>query len=182
MKHRSLALGLTLTVLVCTSSFSAECEDESAPPPAAQTEPAGSISELQNRDTAFSILIEAFRQVQGRIIQNDYEACITAANALSDLKTQRSVVELAKQERKLRVAKLGRQIGNLNQAYDLTRRDDAHGVAVDVPVPIDTNHAAKALMDDVFISPTAPDKDGEIKTTTVPARDYLLDKTHVPVG
>jgi hypothetical protein len=182
MKHKGVALGLTLTMLVCTSSFSAECKDAPVVRPAVQIESAGPFSELQNQDTAFSILIEAFRQIQGRIIQNDYEACITAANALSDLETHRSVVELAKQERELREAKLDHQIGNLNLAYDQTRRDDAQAaVAVDVRVPSDTGHAAKTLMDDVFIAPSAPDKDGEIKTTTVPIKDYLLDKTHDPV-
>jgi hypothetical protein len=181
MKRKGLALGLTLTMLVCTSSFSGECENEAAPQSAAQTKADGPISELQNQDTAFSILMEAFRQIQGRIIQNDYEARITAINALRDIKMHRSIVELAKQERELRVAKLEHQIGNLNLTYDHTRRDDAHAVAVDVHVPIDTSHAAKTLMDYVFIAPVAPDQDGEIKTTTVPAKDYLLDKTPDPV-
>lgn len=181
MKRKGLALGLTLTMLVCTSSFSADRKDESAPRPEAQTEPTGPISGLKNQDAAFSIVLEALRQIQGRIIQYDYEACITAANALSDLKTHRIVVELAKQERELRVAKLDHQIGNLNLAYDHTRRDDAHAVVVDVRPHIDTGQAAKTLMDYVFIVPTASDKDGGVKTTTVPARDYLLDRTPDPV-
>jgi hypothetical protein len=180
MKHRVLALGLTLTMLTCTPSFSADCKDEPALRPGAQTE-SGPISKLQNQDTAFSILIEAFRQIQGRIIQNDYEACITTANARCDLKTHRIVVKLAEQERELRVEKLDYQIVNLDLAYEHTRRDDAHAVAVDVPVHIDAVHAAKSLMDDVFIAPTAPDKDGKVETTTVPARDYLLGRTPDPV-
>jgi hypothetical protein len=181
MRHKGPALGLTLTMFVCTSSFSAECKDAPALRPAVQINTAGPISELQNQDAAFSIVIEAFRQIQGRIIQNDYEACITAANALSDAKTRRSIVELAKQERGLRVAKLNHQIGNLSLTYEHTRRDDAHVMAVDVPVPIDTGQAAKTLMDYDFIAPTAPDKEGEIKTMAVPVRDYLLDRTPDPV-
>jgi hypothetical protein len=168
-------------MLVCTSSFSVDCKGNSAPRPEAQTEPTNPISELKNQDAAFSIVIEAFRQIQGRIIQYDYEACITAANALSDLKTHRIVVELAKQERELRVAKLDHQIGNLTRAYDHTRRDNAHAVAVDIPVHIDTGQAAKTLMNYVFIAPMASDKDGEVRTTTVPVGDYWLDRTPDPV-
>lgn len=182
MKIKGLALGLTLSMLVCTSSFSVESTGGSANQPTAQTKPADPIAELRNQDSAFSLLIEAFRQIQGRIIQNDYEARIKAANALSDLKTRRYVFQLAKQERDLRVAKLYHQIGNLNLTYDHTRRDDERARAVaDVPVHIDTRHAAKTLMDFVFIAPTAPDKNGEIKTTTIPAKNYLLDKMPEPV-
>ncbi len=50
-----------------------------------------------------------------------------------------------------------------------------------VPVHIDTVHAAKTLMDDAFVAPTATDKGGKLKTTTVPARGYLLDRTPDPV-
>jgi hypothetical protein len=64
-------------------------------------------------------------------------------------------VELAKQERELRVAKLDHQIGSLDLAYDHACRDDAHAVALVVPMHINTVHAAKTLMDDVFIALTA---------------------------
>jgi hypothetical protein len=182
MKNKGLALGLTLSMLVCTPSFSVESTDQTASQPTAQTKPVDPIAELRNQDSAFSLLIEAFRQIQGRIIQNDYEARIKAANALSDLKTRRYVAELAKEERDLRVEKLYHQIRNLNLTYDHTRRDDERALAVaDVPVHIDTGHAAKTLMDFVFVAPTAPDKNGEIKTTTVPAKNYLLDKMPDPV-
>jgi hypothetical protein len=183
MKIKGLALGLTLSMLVCTSSFSVESKDEAAPQPVARTKPADPISELRNQDSAFSLLIEAFRQIQGRIIQNDYEARIKAANALDDLKTRRRVIVLANQERELRVQKLYHQIGNLNLTYDHTRADDLRvaNINVDVPVHIDTGHAARTLMDFVFIAPTAPDNNGEIKTTTVPAKNYLLDKMTDPV-
>jgi len=179
MSDKALKLGMTLTMLVCMTSLSAESKDESAPQSPVQTKPADPISELQNQDTAFSLLIEAFRDVQGRIIQNDYEARIKAANALPDLTTRCHVVELAKEERELRVGKLYHQIGNLHLTYGRTHCDDSQAIGVDVPMHIDTGHAAKTLMDYVFIAPAAPDKDGEIKTTTVPAKNYLLDKmTH----
>ncbi len=182
MKIKGLALGLTLSMLVGTSSFSVESTDQAVTQSAVQTKPVDPIAELRNQDSAFSLLIEAFRQIQGRIIQNDYEARIKAANALRDLKTRRYVAELAKEERDLRMEKLYHQIGNLNLTYDHTRRDDERALAVaDVPVHIDTGHAAKTLMDFVFIAPTAPDTTGEIKSTTVPAKNYLLDKLPDPV-
>ena len=49
----------------------AETKDEEMLQPVAQSKPANPVSELQDQDSAFSLLIEAFRQVQGRIIQND---------------------------------------------------------------------------------------------------------------
>lgn len=180
MKNTGLALGLTLSMLVGTPCFSVE--SSAASRPVAQTKPADPISELRNQDTAFSLLMEAFRQIQGRIIQNDYEARIRAAHALSDLKTRRYVAELAKEERDLRVEKLYHQIGNLSLTYDHTRRDDTRALAVaDAPEHIDTKRAAKTLMDFVFVAPTAPDKNGEIKATAVPAKNYLLDKMPDPV-
>jgi hypothetical protein len=168
-------------MLVGAPSFSAETKDHDMLQPVAQSKPANPVSELRNQDGAFSLLIEAFRQVQGRIIQNDYEARITAANALDDLKTRRRVVALAKQERELRAQKLYHEIGNLNLTYDHTRRGDERVAGVEVPVHIDTAHAAKTLMDYVFIAPAANEESGEFKTKTIPAGNYLLDKLPPPV-
>ena len=181
MKHKGLALWLMLSVLICPFSFSAETKDQAAPRPVPQNNPTDAVSELRNQDSVFSILIEAFRQVQGRVIQTDYEARIKAANALDDLKTQRRVVVLANQERDLRVKKLYHQIGNLCGTYDTTHHDDELVAGVEVPVNIDTAHAAKTLMDYVFIAPVANDKPGEKKTQTIPATNYLLDKLPDPV-
>src|SRR5579863_1966681 len=89
MKHKGLALWVTLTVLICPLSFSAETTDEAVPQPVAQNNSADAVAELRNQDSVFSILIEAFRQIQGRVIQTDYEARIKAANALDDLKLRR---------------------------------------------------------------------------------------------
>jgi hypothetical protein len=181
MKHKGLALSVTLSVLICPFSFSAEINDEAAPQPVTQNNPTDTVAELRNQDSVFSILIEAFRQVQGRVIQTDYEVRITAANALNDLKTRRRVVELANEERDLRVKKLYHQIGNLCATYDTTRHDDERVANVEVPVNIDTGHAAKTLMDYVFIAPAPSDNSGEKKTQTIPASNYLLDKLPDPV-
>ncbi len=180
MKAKALALGLVLSMMVSLQSFAAESTAPSQP--VAQTVRGDPISELRNQDAAFSLLIEAFRQIQGRIIQTDYETRIKVANALSDLKSRRYVFHLARKERDLRMAKVYHQIGNLNLTYDKTRRDDERAVAVaDVPAHIDTGTAAKTLMDFVFVAPAPPDKTSDIKTVSVPAKDYLLDKMPDPV-
>jgi hypothetical protein len=181
MKHKGLALWVTLSVLICPLSFSAETTDNASSLPASRNNPTDAVSELRNQDSVFSILIEAFRQVQGRVIQTDYENRIKAANALDDLKLRRRVVVLANQERDLRVKKLYHQLGNLCATYDTTRHDDEQVANVDVPVNIDTGHAAKTLMDYVFIAPAPGDKSGEKKTQTIPASNYLLDKMPDPV-
>ena len=181
MKHKGLAVCLTLSVLFCPFSFSAECTDEVVSQPIAESSPSDAVSELRNQDSVFSILIEAFRQVQGRVIQTDYESRIQAANALDDLKARRRIIVLANQERDLRVKKMYHQIGNLCSTYDITRADDEQLTGVEVREKIDTTHAAKTLMDYVFIAPAESDNSGEIKTKTVPAGNYLLDKLPDPV-
>jgi hypothetical protein len=181
MKYRGLVLWATVSVLICPFSFSAEINGEGAPRPVTQNNPTDAIAELRNQDSVFSILIEAFRQVQGRVIQTDYEARIKAANALDDLKTRRRVVVLANEERDLRVKKLYHQLGNLCVTYDTTRHDDERVANVEVPVNIDTGHAAKTLMDYVFIAPAPSDKSGEKKTQAIPASNYLLDTLPDPV-
>jgi len=181
MKHKRLGLWLTLSGLICPLSFSAESTDGAALPPATQNAPTDAVSELRNQDSVFSILIEAFRQIQGRVIQTDYEARIKAANTFDDLKTRRRIIVLANQERDLRVKKLYHQIGNLCTTYDTTRHDDERAASVEVPINIDTTHAAKTLMDYVFIAPAADDKSDEKKTQTIPASNYLLDKLPDPV-
>jgi hypothetical protein len=120
--------------------------------------------------------MEAFRQVQGRVIQTDYESRIKAANTLDDLKTRRYVINLANQERDLRMKKLYHQIGNLCTTYGTTHHDDEVAANVSVPVSIDTTHAAKTLMDYVFVAPTPDSKPGNIKARSIPASGYLLDK------
>ena len=52
MKIKGLALGLTLTMLVCTPSFAAETKAEGALQPVAQSKSANPISELRNQDGA----------------------------------------------------------------------------------------------------------------------------------
>jgi len=51
-----------------------------------------------------------------------------------------------------------------------------YGVCGNLPVPIDTGQAAKTLMDYMFIAPASTDKDGAIKTTTLPLKNCPLDK------
>jgi hypothetical protein len=181
MKHKGLALWLTLSVLICPFSFSAETKDEAAPQSVTENTPTNAVLELRNQDSAFSLLIEAFRQVQGRVIQTDYEAHIKAANGLDGLEARRRVVALANEERDLRVKKLYHQLGNLCTTYDTTRHDDERAANVEVPVNVDTTHAAKTLMDFVFIAPAPNDKSDENKTQAIPAGSYLLDKLPDPV-
>src|SRR5580698_9452679 len=92
MRNKGLALGITLTMLAVPLSFSASTDEV-----ATQIKATNPVSELRNQDSAFSLLMEAFRMVQGRVIQTDYEHRLQAADALSDLKTRRHVVELVNQ-------------------------------------------------------------------------------------
>jgi hypothetical protein len=110
-----------------------------------------------------------------------FPSLLRAANTFDDLKTRRRIIVLANQERVLRVKKLYHQIGNLCTTYDTTRHDDERAASVEIPINIDTTHAAKTLMDYVFIAPAVDDKSGEKRTQTIPASNYLLDTLPDPV-
>jgi hypothetical protein len=55
MHDKALKLGLTLTMLVCTTSLSVESKDGAASQSTVPIKPADPILELQNQDTAFSL-------------------------------------------------------------------------------------------------------------------------------
>ena len=151
-----------------------------APQSVTENTTTNAVSELRNQDSVFYILIEAFRQLQGRVIQTNYENRIKAANALDDPKTRRDVIISANEERDLPVKKLYHQLGNLCATYYTTRHDDERVANVEVPANIDYTHAAKTLMDYVFIAPAPSDKSDETKTQAIPASNYLLDKLAAP--
>jgi hypothetical protein len=175
MKNLGLALGLTLTLLLCLRSNGADFTDEDFSGEPQSEKRADPVSELRNRDSAFSLLIEAFRQLQSRLIQTDYEARLRAAAQLDNLKTRRQVVVLAKQERDLRLKKLYGQVATLNTTYDYSRKVDEREAHVVVPSNVDTAAAARKLKDFVVITPASAGLPDSNDGKTIPASVVLAD-------
>ena len=110
------------------------------------------VGELRNQDAAFSLLIEAYQQVQNGLIQSDYDARLQAAAKLTDVEQRRRVIALARQERDLRVQKLSGQLGNLSTTYDYARQRDEREAGIAVPSNVDTRAAAVKLRDFLVIA------------------------------
>lgn len=137
-----------------------------------QSDPA---TEIRTQDSAFSLLIESYRQLQNNLIQSDYEARVRAAAQLPDRAGRDHVIALAKTERDLRVRKLCVQLGNMGLAYDYSRRLDEHREGITVPHAVNTDAAAKQLKNFVILVP--PDNDAtNYPSEPIPAKVILRDK------
>lgn len=170
MKLLGLTAAAGVSVLVAVSSLRADSSEPDAVVPTIPSKPSAAISELRNQDSAFALLTEAFREIQTRLIQNDYEARVRAANALESLKTRRQVIVLAKQERDLRLQKLMLQLGNMNSGYDYARQVDEREVGVVVPSHVDTIEAANRLKTFVVLTPDSV----ENSAPAIPVCNFLL--------
>src|ERR1051326_735882 len=123
-------------------------------------------SELQTHDSAFSLLIVAFGEVQTSLIDNDYGARVKAASSIHDSAARNHVLELARQERELRLRKLDRQLAELSAAYVRSRRP-APGEQSSNPVPptkVDASTAQEKLKSFVIVEAATLDT-GDRKTT-----------------
>jgi len=106
---------------------------------------AQAASELQNHDSAFSLLIAAFAEVQTSLIENDYQARQQAAASIQDYQARQHVMNLARQERELRLRKLNRQLAELSAAYVHSRQSDAQKNGDHPPAKVDIQDAQKKL-------------------------------------
>jgi len=128
---------------------------------------------LENHDTAFSILIEAFGEVQSAFIENDYQARLEAADSIADPVARRHTCDLAKQERDLRLAKLKRQLTEMTLAYHYSRQTDDSDIGVDAREKIDPAAAARTLSRFVLIGNGTVQTDDE--TNTPESRSHLIN-------
>jgi hypothetical protein len=182
MKNKGLALGSALAVaLICTASYAGNLNpSDGSTDPAATGQKSDPVSELRNQDGAFSILIEAYRQLQSHLIQADYEARVGAAARLTDLKVRRQVTVLARQERDLRLQKLYGQLTTMSTAYDYTRQRDEREAGIDEPSHVDTAAAAEKLKDFVVLTPAGDSRADIGSVKTMPATTVLLDTRPSP--
>jgi hypothetical protein len=117
----------------------------------------------QNTDAAFSLLIEAFRETQTALVENDYHARLQAAESVENRQTRNCVIALAKQERHLRLRKLVHQMADLSTAYVDSRQSDDETAAAE-PATVDTTAAAKQLEGYVVIASGTIEPESETNT------------------
>jgi hypothetical protein len=174
MKIKGFALGSALAALFCTSASAVELRTENQS--VART--SHLVAELRTRDSAFSLLIETFRQFQNCLIQCDYETRLRAAKSIADPKAHRQVIWLAQQERELRCNKLNRQLATLSTTYNYSRAGDEREAGQSVPSTVDMKSAANRLDDFVIITPASAEAD--TPAPVIPARAVLLDNRPPP--
>jgi len=117
------------------------------------------VCELQAQDSAFSLLIEAYRQFQSRQIQIDYEQRLRTAaelgnrpdslvigTTLNSTRTLRAWVQLlAEKERDLRLEQLQTRVVNFATAYQCARRGDESTLEEPVANKVDASTAVREL-------------------------------------
>jgi hypothetical protein len=147
------------------------------------------VCELQAQDSAFSLLIEAYRQFQSRQIQIDYESRLRAGAALgkdadslvigttlNSTRTLRMWIEaLAEKERDLRLQQLQTRVVNLSAAYHCARKGDELAIEQTVASKVNTRAAAKQLTTLRMLALGSPAKADFQTVASTPAADIFLD-------
>ena len=140
------ALALTASLVVAPASAN-RCAD-GAPQPVS-SDP---VRELHHQDSAFSLLIVAFRELQTQLIENDHNVRLAGAASIRNATDRQHVVTLAAEERSLRLAKLKGQLDNMVAAYGYSRQISDRESGVSVPVNIDARNASERLKDFVVVA------------------------------
>jgi len=96
-------------------------------------------------------LIEAFGEVQGGFIENDYQRQLQAAGAMADPMSRHYVFELARRERDLRLGKLKRQLAEMAIAYHYSRQTGERETGFGSCEKVDPAAAARSLRRFVLI-------------------------------
>jgi hypothetical protein len=96
-------------------------------------------SKLHPQDEAFSLVLEAYREVQGSFIEADYDSLIRAGSGLRDNQVRHAVAVLADLERDLRSDALLRKVKRLEATYEYAHRMDEREAGVHVPNTADYN-------------------------------------------
>jgi hypothetical protein len=154
------------------------------------------ICELRSQDTAFAMLIEAFREFQSHQIQTDFDQRLRAIAGIGEergsliiqtklqgVQTFRFLVEeLAKKERDLRMERLQTQVANFHTAYGCMRRVDEEEIGELVAKRVDTKAAAAKLRTFSIVALGSPATADYRVVKAVPASAVFLDAPSVKVS
>lgn len=148
-----------------------------------------SVCELQAQDSAFSLLIEAYREFQSRQIEVDYEARLRAVaglgkdgdtlvidTTLHGARTMRAWTEaLAAKERDLRLEQLQTRVVNFASAYQCARKGDERALDEPVANQVDARAAARELKTWRVLALGSLTSDGFRTVVSKPATSLFLD-------
>jgi hypothetical protein len=137
-------------------------------------------SELHNHDSAFSLLLETYREFQNNLIQTDYKNQLSAAASLTDNTTRKEVIALAQKERDLRVHRLAAQLVAFSAVYDHSRQPAERQVGVTSGPGVDVKAAGKELEDFVVIAPAADGSQDADAFQALPSSAVLLNNCYNP--
>ena len=152
------------------------------------------VCELQSQDKAFALLLEVYRQYRSYQIESDFESRLRAALGLSEdrgslliasssktLTALREwVLDVARQERQLRMGELSTQVLNFRTAYDCSRHLDMEEVGQIVASQVDTRAAARRLKTFQAMAVGVPNSPGSASLRIMNASTVLFDA--VPVA
>ncbi|NQU11813.1 hypothetical protein HQ590_13545 [bacterium] len=127
-----------------------------APPVATATtvrSPADPVAEMQNQDSAFSLLMECYRQLQLSLIEIEYEHRLDEADKVTDSTARKLARAEAEHHAEERVRKLGSDLENMLVAYQAARSHREREAGIRVPHQVDRHKAARALREYVAFQP-----------------------------
>lgn len=149
------------------------------------------VCELQAQDSAFSLLIEAYRQFQSRQIQIDYERRLHSAaelgnqpdslvigTTLNSTRTLRAWVEaLAEKERDLRLEQLQTRVVNFATAYQCVRKGDENALEQPVANKANAPTASRELKTLRVLALGSPSSADFQTVVSRPAASIFLEST-----
>jgi hypothetical protein len=192
----ALMFGLVISVAATARAGSTTRGDlDSSPVTSRITKYCDPVCEVQTQDSAFSLVIEAYRQFQSRQIQIDYESRLRAAaglgkdadtlvidTKLNSAQTMRSWIEaLADKERQLRLQQLQTRVANFTTVYHCARKGDEEAIQETVVSKVDVDAAAEQLKTLRMLTLGSPVNASIQEVTSTPAADVFLDSAPVPV-
>ena len=96
---------------------------------------ADSAVEQRNEDSAFSILMESYRFLNGYRIEADYAAQVKTAQSLTDPADREHALQAAGQDRELRLGKLNSTLTNFLSTYQVSREPEEPDRPASAPLP-----------------------------------------------
>jgi hypothetical protein len=153
------------------------------------------VCELKTQDSAFTLLVEAYRMFQSRQIEEDYQMRLQKAAGLApstetvvldaDMKSVKIlrewVKQLATKERDLRMEKLQVQVYNYGVAYNCVRKADEQRIGVKVPNPESPKIAQEELKRFKLIAVGGVASGRIMQVEAIPASVLFLDEPALPL-
>jgi hypothetical protein len=133
-------------------------------------------AESRNHDSAFSLLLETYRQFQNNLIQTDYSNRLSAAASLADATTRKEATALVRRERDLRLRRLAAQVLIFSVTYDHSRPSADQDVAATSRTDRNGKAAARELQDFVVIAPAADGSQSADTLRTLPSSAVLRSR------